>query len=87
MYQGDLSGDEVTCRELVELLTDYLEGALPAAQHARMEAHLGGCPKCAEYLAQMRLTLRLARRAGEETPLPHDRERLIHTFRDWTKGR
>ena len=48
----------MTCKALVELVTEYLEGALPPAEVARFEGHLAGCPHCRVYLAQMRLTIR-----------------------------
>lgn len=48
---------DVQCRELVELLTDYLEGALPADDVAAVEAHLATCPHCERYLRQMRATI------------------------------
>ena len=49
---------DVACIELVELLTDYLEGALPADEVAAVEAHLETCPASATYLAQLRTTIR-----------------------------
>lgn len=48
---------EPACRELVELLTEYLEGALPPDEVAAIESHLAACPACARYLAQMRATI------------------------------
>ncbi|GAA3218133.1 hypothetical protein GCM10017691_00720 [Pseudonocardia petroleophila] len=48
---------DVACIELVELLTDYLEGALPPADVAAVEAHLAQCPACRRYLDQMRATI------------------------------
>ena len=56
----------LVCRQAVELMSDYLEGALPARQRARLEEHLEGCPHCSEYLAQIRVPTRPAgpRRAG-----------------------
>jgi anti-sigma factor RsiW len=61
--------DELACQEVVELVTDYLEGALPRSQRRRFEAHLAGCENCAEYLEQMRATIRLTGRlrAGDLT--------------------
>ncbi len=47
------------CREMVELITDYLEGALPRSQRRRFDAHIAGCEHCGEYLRQMRETIRL----------------------------
>ena len=55
---------ELTCQELVELLTDYLDGALPAGERARLEAHLAECEACDAYLAQFRTTIRLIRLAA-----------------------
>lgn len=49
---------DLACIELVELLTDYLEGALPPDEVAAVERHLAGCAGCATYLAQMRATIR-----------------------------
>ncbi len=49
---------DLECRELVELVTDYLEGALPPEEVAAVEAHLAECDGCDRYLAQMRATLR-----------------------------
>jgi anti-sigma factor RsiW len=49
--------DELPCREMVELITDYLEGALSRSQRRRFEAHLADCEHCSEYLRQMRLTI------------------------------
>jgi anti-sigma factor RsiW len=50
----------VTCQELVELVTDYFEGALDETDRDRFEAHLTVCPGCVHYVGQMRVTLRLA---------------------------
>jgi anti-sigma factor RsiW len=49
----------IPCQELVELVTDYLEGTLPARDHARLEAHLSACDACTMYVEQMRETLRI----------------------------
>jgi anti-sigma factor RsiW len=48
---------EMVCNELVDVITDYLEGTLPAEDVARFEAHLPECPFCTDYLAQMRATV------------------------------
>jgi anti-sigma factor RsiW len=52
---------ELSCRELVELVTDYLEGVLTAAERMRFEAHLSECDGCEAYLEQMLLTIRALR--------------------------
>jgi anti-sigma factor RsiW len=73
------------CREVVELMTDYLEGALSPADVARFEAHLAGCDGCRAYLEQMRTTRRLAGRLGDE-PVPEElRRELEAAFRDWRR--
>ena len=56
--------EELVCQQVVELVTEYLEGALSRSQRRRFEAHLAGCEHCAEYLAQMRATIRLTGRCG-----------------------
>ena len=60
----DVAGSDVTCRELVELVTDYLEGALDLDDRARFEAHLDSCEGCRAYLSQMRTTIRVLRHLG-----------------------
>lgn len=73
----------LTCRELVGLVTDYLEGALPAVDRDRFEAHIAGCPGCTAYLDQMRRTLR-ALGAIPDDAVPADaRETLLRAFRGW----
>jgi len=73
----------VTCREVVELMTDYLEGALSPADRDRFEQHLAGCEGCTAYLAELRKTLRVL--GGlREVPIPgHLRRRLLAAFGDW----
>jgi anti-sigma factor RsiW len=72
----------VTCQQLVELVTDYFEGALDAADRRRFEAHLAVCPGCEHYVEQMRVTLRLAHDlpALEQRP---EVASLLDAFRDW----
>lgn len=71
------------CREVVELMTDYLEGVLPSHDRERFEQHIAGCDGCRAYLAQLRATL-LAMRRFEEAPIPERvQEELVQAFRDW----
>ena len=75
--------EAVSCQELVELVTDYLEGALSPGDLGRFEAHIAVCDGCALYLEQIRETIRLT---GTLTPedLTEDAEAaLLHAFRDW----
>jgi anti-sigma factor RsiW len=71
------------CQQVVEMVTDYLEDALPAADRRRLEHHLAGCPYCSEYLAQMRETISLAGRLGPEDLTPEMRTDLTDVFRRW----
>ena len=75
---------DLTCRELVELVTDYLEGALPAHERARFEAHLGECEACAAYVEQMRTTVRLTQAAGTAEPAP-GMDALMEAFRGYKR--
>jgi anti-sigma factor RsiW len=77
----------LTCRELVELVTDYLENALPAADRARFEAHIAACDGCTAYLEQMRMTLRTLGRVEPESLSDSAARELAHAFRDWRSGR
>ena len=72
----------MTCTELVELVTAYFDGTLPAEDRDVFEAHLAHCADCALYLAQMRMTLQLERKAEplEERP---EVAGLLAGFRDW----
>jgi anti-sigma factor RsiW len=73
----------MNCREVVELMTDYLEGALPASDRARFEQHLAGCDGCQAYLGQLRRTARVLGKLSE-VPVPERVEReLLAAFRDW----
>ena len=58
MTQTANTYEELSCQELVELVTDYLEGALPAELHDRFERHIAHCSGCQAYLEQMRATIR-----------------------------
>jgi predicted anti-sigma-YlaC factor YlaD len=77
--------EALTCKELVELVTDYLEGTLPPAEQTRFEEHLGVCSGCRHYLEQMRQTVRALGTLTEETIEPPARDTLLHLFRDWKK--
>ena len=77
----------LTCRELVELVTAYLENGLSPADRTRFEEHIMTCPPCRAHLDQMRVTLRVLGRVPEES-IALDAERaLVAAFRDWKRGR
>lgn len=77
----------IVCRQLVEVVTDYLEGDLDPATHAAVEAHLADCDHCRAYVEQMRITTR-ALRETRTAELPEDRRReLLGVFRVWAEER
>ncbi|WP_242338276.1 MULTISPECIES: anti-sigma factor [Anaeromyxobacter] len=77
---------DLSCRELVELVTDYLEATLPVEERTRFELHLTYCDWCRTYLAQMRRVLERAGELTEESVAPEARDALLAIFRDWKKG-
>jgi anti-sigma factor RsiW len=76
----------LTCRELVELVSDYLEDALPAAERSRFEAHITGCEHCATYVLQMRETLALLGELTDDSISPQAQDDLRLAFRGWKAG-
>ncbi|MDX6583521.1 MAG: hypothetical protein QOI10_2705 [Solirubrobacterales bacterium] len=73
----------MNCKQLIELVTDYLEGRLAGGDLERFEAHLSECPPCGIYLEQMRLTLRALGRIPAETISAEARDELLHAFAEW----
>ncbi len=71
------------CQEMVELVTDYLEGALTRSQRRRFEAHIAACEHCTEYLEQMRLTIDLTGRLAAADLTPDMREDFTELYRKW----
>jgi anti-sigma factor RsiW len=74
---------EITCREMVELVTDYLEGTMPARRRLRFERHLSTCDGCTNYLEQMRTTIALTSRLRVEAIPAEAVAPLLAAFRDW----
>jgi anti-sigma factor RsiW len=77
------SAHDLSCAELVELVTEYLEDALDRDARDRFERHLAGCGHCAAYLDQIRLTVRVAGRLREDSLEPEARDALLAAFRGW----
>jgi anti-sigma factor RsiW len=73
----------MACQDLVEVVTDYLEDALPADLRARFDQHLEICEVCRSYVEQIRLTIRLSGRVEAEALSPNAKESLMMAFRDW----
>jgi anti-sigma factor RsiW len=71
----------LACQELVEIVTDYLEGTLPEHDRARFDEHILTCPGCREYVQQMRTTLQLTGRLTVESISPGARDQLLQAFR------
>jgi anti-sigma factor RsiW len=77
----------MTCRELVELVTDYVEGRMEAPVRERFEEHLDACPACRIYLEQMRATIATLGRIPPESLSSRAEEELLAAFRDWAARR
>jgi anti-sigma factor RsiW len=76
---------EMPCQELVEVITDYLEGRLSPTDQARFEAHIADCEYCETYLEQMRQTIRTFGRILAESLTDDARETLLEAFRSWRR--
>ncbi|HEY2966200.1 MAG TPA: anti-sigma factor [Actinomycetota bacterium] len=80
-----MTAPALTCREVIDLLTDYVEDALPAEERRRVEAHLAICDGCTTYLEQVRETIRLTGMLTQEQIPDEEKQRLLAAFRDWTQ--
>ena len=75
--------EQLSCQELVELVTDYLEGMLPEEERLRFDAHIGRCDGCDVYLEQMRMTVSMLGHLPQDA-VPREAEReLLEAFRGW----
>jgi anti-sigma factor RsiW len=77
----------MTCKEFVEVVTDYFEGELSAEDTLRFEQHIEECVWCTRYLEQMRVTITTVGRIDEESISPAAKDSLLHAFRDWKAER
>jgi anti-sigma factor RsiW len=75
--------EDLACQQVVELVTDYLEGALSRSERRRFDAHLADCEHCTEYLEQMRATIRLTGQLRAEDLTPAMREEFSDLYRRW----
>lgn len=73
----------IACRQAVDLMTDYVEGALSPDDRARFEAHLAECDYCVEYLAQIRATIDIAGRVDPDDLEPDVLDELVSLYRRW----
>ena len=81
-----MNADAIICNQLVELVTDYLDGVLDPAVAARFDAHLLECDGCVNYLEQFRSTINTLGRVPSDQLDAGFRERLLDTFRGWTSA-
>jgi anti-sigma factor RsiW len=77
----------LTCQELVELVTDYLDGALSPGDREAFEAHIAGCTNCRVYLEQFRRTIALAGTLQESDVSTDAAEALLGHFAEWKRNR
>lgn len=77
----------MTCAQLVELVTDYLEGNLDRDTEGRFVAHATSCPGCERYLDQFRETVRVLGALTTESLSPEAKDELLNAFRDWNEAR
>ena len=80
------SHQHVSCSEVVELVTDYLERALPAHEAEVFEQHLNFCEGCVWYVDQIRTTVGAVGRISEEDVPPETRDALMTAFREWKRS-
>jgi anti-sigma factor RsiW len=81
-----IGAEQLNCREFVELVTAYFEGALSPAEERLFDAHLAACDKCTEYLQQMRQTIRVTGTLSPDDLSPEAEEVLLEAFRGWYRG-
>ncbi len=81
----DTAAADLQCRELVELITAYLEDALPAPTRAQFDAHIRNCPDCCTYVSDMVLLVQRIGDLREQWPQALDRARLRTLFHNWRK--
>ena len=80
------AAEHVTCQEVVELVTDYLEQTMPPDEVARFEHHLSLCEGCVFYVDQIRMTIEAVGRVREEDVPPDVRDGLVAAFRDFKRS-
>ena len=77
------SADHISCQEVVELVTDYLDQALPADEAALFEQHINFCDGCIWYVEQIKSTAQALGEVREEHISPEAKDRLMTAFRNW----
>ncbi|HLW00693.1 MAG TPA: zf-HC2 domain-containing protein [Ktedonobacterales bacterium] len=77
------SDDELSCQEVVGLVTEYLEAALLPTAQARFEEHIADCSGCQAYIQQIQQTIAMLRKLAEDPLFPETRQQLLHLFQTW----
>ena len=77
---------DISCREVVELLSAFIDGELPLPLRARVETHLAGCDGCTMVLEELRQTIRLTGELSEDRLTDAQRATLLAAFRGWRRG-
>ena len=77
--------DKLTCREVVELVTDYLETSLLPEKQAQFEEHVASCPGCTAYVEQVRQTIDMLHKLSDEPVFPETKEELLRIFQEWKR--
>jgi anti-sigma factor RsiW len=78
-----VSVEDVRCQEVVDILTDFLEGAMPPAERIRLEQHLAMCEGCMNYLEQLRTSIHLLGGLDDDAVPPAAVAELLDKFRAW----
>jgi predicted anti-sigma-YlaC factor YlaD len=82
-----MSETAYTCRQIVEVVTEYLDGGLVTAERVAFERHVAICPPCRGYLSQIRNVTRVAGGLSENDLAPSARQDLLEAFADWKQRR
>lgn len=78
--------EALTCQEVVELVTDYLEHALLPRTRALFETHLAECDGCTTYTEQIQQTITMLRQLAQEPVFPESKQKLLELFQTWKKA-
>lgn len=82
-----MANNDLSCKELVELVTEYLDSALSPSERQRFEAHLAGCRGCRTYIAQLRQTIQAVGQLTEASIPEKTKQDLLETFRNWKQNK
>ncbi len=81
-----IDAEALSCQELVELVTDYLEDALDDRDRQAFDRHIAGCADCTRYLEQLRATITLTGTLTPDDLSPAAEDALLQAFRDWVRS-